>query len=88
MELNENKLHILAKSHHRNGIGGNPFVVSVVQDDEDGDRKLVIMFDEKYSTAVLSLDKLIWDGTITFGENSYRGDMFDDALRDKLTEVR
>lgn len=82
--MDRNKLHILQKDWHRNGVGGNPFVVAVVQDDEADDRKIVIMFEEQYSTAVLSLDKLIWDGTIAFGENSWRGDQYDDALREEL----
>lgn len=77
-------LQIISADHHRNGVGGAPFRVALVDDPNDGDTKLVIMFAEKYYTAVLSLDKLVQNEDISFGSNSYRGDMFDDALRDEL----
>lgn len=80
----ENNLTIVDSASHRNGVGGNPFRVAVVKDGNDHDHKLVIMFEDQYSTAVLSLDQLFSNQTIAFGENSYRGDLFDDALRDKL----
>jgi hypothetical protein len=80
----EKNLTIVDSAYHRNGVGGNPFRIAVVKDDSDLDYKLVIMFDEQYSTAVVSLDKLLHQQTIAFGDNSYRGDMFDDALRGKL----
>ena len=77
-------LQIISAEHHRNGVGGAPFRVALVDDPNDGDTKLVIMFAEKYHTAVLSLDKLVQNEDIAFGSNSYRGDMFDDALREEL----
>lgn len=77
-------LQILNADSHRNGVGGAPFKVALVDDPSDGDVKLVIMFEEKYHTAVLSLDKLIQNEDIEFGSNSYRGDQFDDELRPQL----
>jgi len=77
-------LQILNADFHRNGVGGAPFKVALVDDPSDGDVKLVIMFEERYHTAVLSLDKLIQNEDIEFGSNSYRGDQFDDELRGEL----
>jgi hypothetical protein len=77
-------LQIIDADLHRNGVGGQPFKVALVDDPNDGDTKLVIMFEEQYYTAVLSLDKLIQDEDISFGSNSFRGDKYDDALRAEL----
>lgn len=81
---NLDNLQIVNMSHHRNGVGGAPFKVALVDDPNDGDTKLVIMFEEQYYTAVLSLDSLIQSEDIDFGSNSYRGDRFDDALREEM----
>jgi len=78
-----NNLEIVESDYHRNGVGGMGFKVALVNDANEGDTKLVIMFDQQYYTAVLSLDKLK-NGDIAFGSNSYRGDRFDDALRSRL----
>jgi hypothetical protein len=77
-------LQIIDAADHRNGVGGMPFKVALVDDPSCGDTKLVIMFEEQYYTAVLSLDKLIENEDIGFGSNSYRGDQYDAALRDEL----
>lgn len=77
-------LQIIDADFHRNGVAGLPFKVALVDDPNDGDTKLVIMFEEQYATAVLSLDKLINSEDIAFGSNSYRGDKYDDALREEL----
>jgi hypothetical protein len=42
------------------------------------------MFEAEGHTAVLSLDKLIENEDITFGSNSFRGDRYEEALRDEL----
>lgn len=76
-------LTIVESDYHRNGVGGMGFHIALVDDAGEGDTKLVIMFDQQYYTAVLSLDKLK-NGDIAFGSNSYRGDRFDDALRSCL----
>lgn len=77
-------LQIVDADTHRNGVGGIPFKVALVDDPSCGDTKLVIMFPEQYYTAVLSLDKLINNEDISFGSNSFRGDKYDDALRPEL----
>jgi hypothetical protein len=77
-------LQIIDADYHRNGVAGQPFKVALVDDPNNGDTKLVIMFEEQYYTAVLSLDKLIQDEDISFGSNSFRGDKYDDALRAEL----
>jgi hypothetical protein len=80
----DSKLSILKSAHHRNGIGGAPFKVAVVADPEEDDVKLVIMFEEPWHTAVLSLAQLQENGNIEFGENSWRGDYYEVHLRDQL----
>ena len=76
-------LQIIDADYHRNGVAGIPFNVALVDDPDEGDVKVVIMFEEQYYTAVLSLDKLI-NEDIKFGSNSHRGDKYDDALRGEL----
>jgi len=83
MVMSLKDLAIVDSDYHRNGVGGMPFKVALVDDPDEGDTKLVIMFDREYYTAVLSLDKLK-EGDISFGSNSYRGDRFDDVLRSQL----
>jgi hypothetical protein len=51
-------LGLVDKALHSNNSGA-PFIAAVVDDAEDGDTKLVIMFEEEGHIAVLSLDKLI-----------------------------
>lgn len=79
-------LQIIDADYHRNGVGGAPFKVALVDDPNDGDTKLVIMFEQEGHTAVLSLDKLIQRDDITFGSNSYRGDVYEQELRAELWE--
>ena len=79
-------LQIIDADYHRNGVGGAPFKVALVDDPNDGDTKLVIMFGQEGHTAVLSLDKLIQRDDITFGSNSYRGDVYEQELRAELWE--
>jgi hypothetical protein len=77
-------LQIVNADYHRNGVAGMPFRVALVDDPNEGDTKLVIMFEAEGHTAVLSLDKLIESEDITFGSNSFRGDKYEEALRDEL----
>ena len=74
-------LQIVDMDHHRNGVGGMPFQVALVDDPTEGDIKLVIMFESEGHTAVLSLDKLIQNEDISFGSNSWRGDRYEAVLR-------
>lgn len=77
-------LQIINAEHHRNGVSGAPFMVALVDDPNEGDTKLVIMFKEQGHTAVLSLDKLIQNEDIGFGSNSWRGDHYEAELRAEL----
>lgn len=58
--------------------------MAIVDDLEDHDTKLVIMFEDEDFTAVLSLDTLIETEDITPKGNSYDGEIYDRALRDEL----
>jgi hypothetical protein len=80
----DQKLEVLAVDYHRNGIDGLPFKVAIVYDSFYGDKKLVVMFEEKNATAVFSLDKLIAEVDIKSISNSWRGDIYDEALRKEL----
>jgi hypothetical protein len=83
MKFDPNLLQIVDSDFHRNGIAGIGFHVALVDDPNDGDTKLVVMFPGEGHTAVLSLNKLM-DVDISFGSISFRGDMYDEALRPEL----
>ena len=74
-------LGIVDKALHKNGSGA-AFVAAVVDDAEDGDTKLVIMFEEEGHTAVLSLDKLIEEEDIAT-TTAHAGEI-EEQLRDEL----
>lgn len=80
----DQKLEVLAVDYHRNGIDGLPFKVAVVYDSFYGDKKLVVMFEEKYATAVLNLDRLLEKSDVSAVSNSWRGDVYDEMLRGEL----
>lgn len=75
-------MKIIKADSHRNGVGGEPFKVAIIQ--EGDSKKLVIMFEEQYTTAVFDLD-LLKEEVIEMGENSWRGDHYDNLLREELT---
>ena len=81
-------LQIIDMDYHRNGVGGSPFKVALVDDPTEGDTKLVIMFEAEGHTAVLSLDQLIQNENITFGSNSFRGDRYEDVLRHLMWDAQ
>lgn len=75
------KIRILEWDYHRNGISGAPFHVFLFDDTADENtRKVGILFEKQYHCAVLDVAKLA-AGTIGFGLNSYRGDVFEEQLR-------
>ena len=82
MKFDPDLLQIVDSDYHRNGVSGTGFHVALVDDPNDGDVKLVIMFPKEGNTAVLSLNKLM-DEDISFGSNSYRGDLYE-SLRAEL----
>jgi hypothetical protein len=76
-------IEIVQSSFHSNGRAA-PFYAAIVDDPENGETKVVIMFDEPDYTAVLSLDALLEDEDISAEAHKSRGDLYDDALRDEL----
>lgn len=82
--IDPDRLQIIDLDFHRNGVAGKPFKVALVDDANEGDVKLVIMFAEEGYTAVLSVDKLHEDEDISFGTNSWRGDEYEAALRAEM----
>jgi hypothetical protein len=67
--------------YHRNGIAGAPFHVVLFDDvGDENTRKVGILFEAAYHCAVLDVAKL-GAGSIAFGFNSYRGDVFEEQLR-------
>ncbi len=77
-------IHIVDFDHHRNGISGAPFHVVLFDDVADENtRKVGILFDAPHHCAVLDVSKLA-RGSIAFGINSYRGDVFEHSLRQAI----
>ena len=83
MSFDPSKLQIIDMDSHRNGVSGLPFKVALVDDANESDVKVVIMFEAEGHTAVLSLNKLM-DEDISFGSNSWRGDLYEEALRQEM----
>ena len=77
-------LEIMNADHHRNGVAGMPFMVALVDDPDNDDVKLVVMFEKEGHTAVLSLQRLINEEDISFETNAWRGDQYEAVLRDEL----
>jgi hypothetical protein len=78
------RIRVIDWDCHRNGICGAPFHVVIFEDvDDENTRKVGILFDAPHHCAVLDIGKLS-AGNITFGINSYRGDVFEEALRSSL----
>ena len=80
-------LELKSIEYHRNGISGVGFHVAIFSDHNPyGDGKsytmLGILFDnvDECYCAVFNLKKLAAEN-ITFGDNSYRGDYYEDAMR-------
>jgi hypothetical protein len=74
-------IHIHDWAYHRNGICGSPFRVFLFDDiGDEKTRKVGILFEAAHHCAVLDVAKLA-QGSIAFGVNSYRGDIFEELLR-------
>ena len=66
---------------HTNG-DSTPFVVSIIDDPNDGETKLVVMFEQLGHTAVLSLDRIIDEESISAKDHLNNAKKIEDALRD------
>lgn len=82
MQHYHGRLSLAEIAHHRNGIGGAPFYVVRFFEQDNAkpafNEMLATVFEEPGHVAVLRIDKL---PAIAFGENSYRGDVFEPTLR-------
>jgi hypothetical protein len=77
---------IVDKSFHQNG-SATPFVTAIIDDPNDGETKLVVMFEEEGCVAVLSLDRLIDEEDISAKHNAHHhADKHEDELRELLWE--
>ena len=76
----EVNVKVVDVSHHRNGVGGMGFYAVLFDDAENG-RMVASLFDEPGYCAVYSVEELA-KGNIAFARgNSWRGDVYEDALR-------
>ena len=78
-------IKVRAIDYHRNGIGGAPFHVDLFDEDKNADpadqgRKVAIVFEGPWHTAVLDIARLA-AGDVEFGSNSWRGDEYEPHLR-------
>ena len=71
---------MLKTAYHRNGVCGNGFHVVLFKHDRT--LKVGIVFPEQGNVAVLDVG-LLEEGVIESGENSWRGDVFEGALRNE-----
>ena len=76
-------MRILKIAYHRNGIAGEPFYVVHFREGEH--RLVAVVFDSPGTVAVLDPD-LANRGLIEFGVNSWRGDVFEQRLREAIAE--
>ena len=77
------KLEIVQSAYHTNR-DGESFVVAIVDDAENDDTKLVIMFEDDGYSAVLSLDQLIDEEDISEKTNNWDPIKYEERLRTPL----
>ena len=77
------KINVLKVAHHRNGVFGNSFHVVLFKYEKT--LKVGIVFEEPGNVAVLDVG-LLNKSVIESGENSWRGDLFEGALRNACDE--
>jgi len=79
-------LTILEVERHRNGISGASFHIVRFQDNSAHCFNMVgIVFEEDANIAVFDAN-LLGKGEIRFMHNSWRGDYYEQALRDAIKE--
>ena len=78
------KPDILDLQQHRNPKG-NPYTVAIVDDPNDGKTKLVVMFEGAGDIAVIPLDKLIEEESISEDAND-KADEIESFIRAALAE--
>lgn len=79
------KIRVIRTAHHRNGVGGVPFNVTIFKDLDEDKTMIGIQFDSDepndIHTAVFDFD-LLKDGSIDFFDNSWRGDVYHGPLKE------
>jgi len=75
---------ILDSDVHKNGEAA-PFKAAIVDDPNDGETKLVVMFDEPGHIAVLSLDCLVNEEDISSKCHNSRGEKLEEDIRELLS---
>ena len=76
-------LEIIQTEYHTNKTG-EPFVIAIVDDAENNDTKLVIMFEDEGYTAILSLDQIIDEEDISEKTNGWNSLKYEERLRNVL----
>ena len=74
-------------AHHRNGVHGTPFDVVLFKDKDTGELFVGILPDcdqNEHNSFVLSVDRMS-KGSVTFAENSWRGDNYAQELKQAVT---
>lgn len=87
------EIDVTRVAHHRNGVDGAPFYVvlfDALDETVPGDKPLkrgyvATVFDRPGQVAVLQLLKL-QNAIIDFGQNSWRGDYYEPALRRAIAQ--
>lgn len=82
------KIDVQEISFHRNGICGESFFAVRFKHRANGPRKpaenfLATVFAKRGHVSVISLDRIA-DTGVAFGCNSWRGDQFEDLLREEI----
>ncbi len=73
-------IQVYQVEHHRNGVGGAPFWSILFRDVNESRDMIASVFDEPGYVAVYAIG-LLAQSNITFGQNSWRGDVYEWALR-------
>lgn len=81
---NGETIRVEAIQYHRNGVAGAGFhVVLFTANGYQRAKFVATVFETPYHVSVLDRD-LTAQGNVTFGENSWRGDNFEPALREAI----
>ena len=78
------KIKVIEIDHHRNGVVGVPFYV--VKFTQDKANMLGIVFEEPGTVAVFDMDLLAQGCVVAFGQNSWRGDWYENPLREAIEQ--
>ena len=80
------KIKVLKHGYHRNGVCGTGFAVATFKwrDGNEHHHMVGIVFPNSGECAVLDIDELVKDNVEFARGNSWRGDHFEDALRQAM----